>query len=313
MKRWIVLFLVMVCTALAGCGQSESEDLQQGENMQYFFSGEVIEAEDEYLRIEVNDIGNSNLLEGDTVEVSTDVVAADGCPEFTVGEYARVLLARNIEDSTIRLDALSVYKIDETGAILPVETSSSNVYSFPEPTTLITGILYSQGQETAFEIGSEDYDPNDLSTVPVISWFYDLELTACDKPEAVEGAESYDFYVEGESAFTYEDRGSEAYIIIDSTYYAVKNPSKPPIEETAEIEETTESEVVEFHGQLFNKSDLSEETLEWLEWYNSLSPEEQLAVSSIPADLYTDDDAGTLDSDAEEYTPIRSKERSRPI
>ena len=185
MKRWIVLFLVMACTALAGCGQSESEDLQQGENIQYFFSGEIIEAEDEYLRIEVNDIGNSNLLEGDTVEVSTDVVAADGCPEFTVGEYARVLLARNIEDSTIRLDALSVYKIDETGAILPLET-----------------------------IG--------------------------------------------------------------------------------------EHEAVEFQGQSFNKSDLTEETLEWLEWYNSLSSEEQLAVSSIPADLYTDDGAGTLDSDAEE-------------
>lgn len=43
MKRWIVLFLVMVCTVLAGCGQSESEDLQQGESMQYFFSGEVVE------------------------------------------------------------------------------------------------------------------------------------------------------------------------------------------------------------------------------------------------------------------------------
>lgn len=170
----------------------------------------------------------------------------------------------------------------------------SEVYSFPEPTTLITGTFYSQGQETAFEIGSEDYDPNDLSTNSVITWFYDLELTACDKPEAVEGAESYDFYVKGENAFTYEDRGSEAYIIIDSTYYAVKNPSNPP------IEENTENEVVEFHGQSFSKSDLTEETLEWLEWYNSLTPEEQLAVSSIPADLYTDDGAGTLDSDAEE-------------
>lgn len=59
-------------------------------------------------------------------------------------------------------------------------------------------------------------------------------------------------------------------------------------------------EVVEFNGQSFSKSDLTEETLEWLEWYNSLSPEEQLAVSSIPADLYTDDGAGTLDSNAEE-------------
>lgn len=57
---------------------------------------------------------------------------------------------------------------------------------------------------------------------------------------------------------------------------------------------------VEFNGQLFSKSDLTEETLEWLEWYNSLSPEEQLSVSSIPADLYTNDDARTVDSNAEE-------------
>ena len=107
--------------------------------------------------------------------------------------------------------------------------SASEVYSFPEPTTIITGTFYSQGQESAFKIGSEDYNPNDLSTNSVIAWFYDLELTACDKPEAVDGAESYDFYVIGENAFTYEDRGSEAYIIIDSTYYKVNNPSTPPI------------------------------------------------------------------------------------
>lgn len=92
--------------------------------------------------------------------------------------------------------------------------SASEVYSFPEPTTMITVSFYSQGEETAFEIGSEEYDSNDLSTTPVINWFYDLKLTACDEPEAVEGSESYEFYVKGESAFTYEDRGSEAYIIV---------------------------------------------------------------------------------------------------
>lgn len=107
--------------------------------------------------------------------------------------------------------------------------SGSDVYSFPEPTTQITGSLYSQGQETAFEIGSEDYDPNDLSTTAVIKWFYNLELTACDEPEVVEGAESYHFNVKGESAFTYEDRGNEAYIVINSNYYKVSNPSTPPI------------------------------------------------------------------------------------
>lgn len=113
---------------------------------------------------------------------------------------------------------------------------SLEVYSFPDPTTLITGIFYSQGQETAFEIGSGDNTPNDLAANSVITWFYGLELTTCDKPEAVEGAESYDFYVMGETAFTYEDRGGEAYIIINGTYYAVKNPSKPPIEKNTKNE-----------------------------------------------------------------------------
>ena len=99
------------------------------------------------------------------------------------------------------------------------------LYGFPEPTILVTGSFYSQGQETAFEIGSEDYDPNDLPTVSIIKWFYDLKLTVCDEPEVVEGVESYDFYVEGQNVFTYEDRGSNACIIIDGTYYKVKNPS----------------------------------------------------------------------------------------
>jgi hypothetical protein len=106
--------------------------------------------------------------------------------------------------------------------------NASEVYSFPEPTTQITVFFYSAGQETTFEIGSENYDPNDLSTISVIKWFYDLELASCDAPETVEGAESYIFYVKGESVFTYEDRGSEAYIIIDRNYYKVSNPSTPP-------------------------------------------------------------------------------------
>ena len=108
--------------------------------------------------------------------------------------------------------------------------SGSEVYSFPEPTTMITGSFYSQGQETAFEIGSEEYDPNDLSTASVIEWFYGLKLTACDTPETVEGSEGYTFYVNGENAFSYEDRGSEAYIIIGGNYYKVSNPSAPPID-----------------------------------------------------------------------------------
>ena len=78
MKRWVMIVLAVVCTALTGCERSASEV----ENTQYVFSGEVIEAEEEYLRIEVHDAGNSSLSKGTVIEVSTDVVAADGCPEF---------------------------------------------------------------------------------------------------------------------------------------------------------------------------------------------------------------------------------------
>lgn len=111
MKRWVMIVLAVVCTALTGCERSASEV----ENTQYVFSGEVIEAEEEYLRIEVHDAGNSSLSKGTVIEVSTDVVAADGCPEFMAGEYARVLLAYDAEDPALRLEALSVSKADATG------------------------------------------------------------------------------------------------------------------------------------------------------------------------------------------------------
>lgn len=111
MKRWVMIILAVVCTALTGCERSASEV----ENTQYVFSGEVIESEEEYLRIEVHDAGNSSLSKGTVIEVSTDVVAADGCPEFMAGEYARVLLAYDAEDLVLRLEALSVSKVDATG------------------------------------------------------------------------------------------------------------------------------------------------------------------------------------------------------
>lgn len=57
-----------------------------------------------------------------------------------------------------------------------------------------------------------------------------------------------------------------------------------PDREPTEPEESEET--ILFHDKMFNKSDLSQETIEWLEKYNVLSEEEQLAISSIPADLY---------------------------
>jgi len=106
-----VMFILVLC--LFGC---EGKEQQGGNKMQYFFSGKVLVVDETYLSLEVSDTGNSNLTEGAKIEVSTDVVAAKGCPEFVADEYARIVMARNTEDNPPgRLEALDIYKLDENG------------------------------------------------------------------------------------------------------------------------------------------------------------------------------------------------------
>lgn len=59
------------------------------------------------------------------------------------------------------------------------------------------------------------------------------------------------------------------------------------------------ADVIKYHELYFSKSDLSGETVEWLEWYNSLTEEERLAISYVPHELYTYDNSETVDADAE--------------
>lgn len=116
MKKLTALVLSLVLALpLSGCGQTEEK--QQGDyKVQYFFSGKVVETAEEYLLIEVNDTGNSSLSDGDEVEVSTQVVSAEGCPALEAGEYAKVLLEKNTDGNPSgRLETVSIYEIDETG------------------------------------------------------------------------------------------------------------------------------------------------------------------------------------------------------
>ena len=61
-----------------------------------------------------------------------------------------------------------------------------------------------------------------------------------------------------------------------------------------EHREGTERQV-RFGDKMVDEGALSEETLEWLEWFNSLPETEQLAISSIPQDLL--EAAGILDAE----------------
>lgn len=176
---------------------------------------------------------------------------------------------------------------------------ASAVYEFPEPTIQIKGSFCSQGIEQTFVIGPEEYDSDNLYALPVIDWFYGLELRECEEPEPAEGEDLYSFAPDKHPGFTYVDRGSPAFLVVDGKWYEVTNPSNPPLEWEGgeEIEETGSQ--VRFGDKWIDQENLSEETLEWLDWYNSLPEEEQLAVSAIPADLLEESGiSGTEDAAA---------------
>ena len=56
--------------------------------------------------------------------------------------------------------------------------------------------------------------------------------------------------------------------------------------------EKADDSKIRYLDQWYSRSDLSAETIAWLEWYNGLSAEEQMAVSSVPHDLYDLDGYG---------------------
>ena len=69
----------------------------------------------------------------------------------------------------------------------------------------------------------------------------------------------------------------------------------------AQGEDTTVSEnTVQFQGEEFDRSELSQETIEWLDWYNGLSEEEQLSVSSVPDELWDGTTPTVTDAAAEQ-------------
>lgn len=61
-----------------------------------------------------------------------------------------------------------------------------------------------------------------------------------------------------------------------------------------------DSSTVRYHDTWYDKDDLSDETVEWLTWYNTLSEEEQLCVDYVPAELQDKSDASPADAPAAE-------------
>ena len=126
MKRITALALLLVCLLLVvSCAENQNSNTNDGvgEDMnaveheaitQPFFSGKVLEVYEGRALIEVTNGGNQEIPVGEKYVVNTNI---EGCPEYEVGDYLRVIF-----DGKVALSypgqILSVYeiqKIDEHG------------------------------------------------------------------------------------------------------------------------------------------------------------------------------------------------------
>ncbi|MBQ4347511.1 MAG: hypothetical protein IJC39_03605 [Firmicutes bacterium] len=163
------------------------------------------------------------------------------------------------------------------------KTYHEPVYSFPEPTVQIHVSHISQGKETKFTIGPETYDPDNTSVIPVMEWFYSLELKECKEPEVVEGNELYSFSVDGKPAFSYDHRGNEAFVIVNNIWYRVENQTPPPHPPLGECLELTD---IEHSGNTFEVMEytVAEIGRGTLKTAIELSPEDAETLTSIIED-----------------------------
>ena len=88
MRKWIILVFALICV-LGLCACNSKKDVIF-DDTEVFFVGKVVEVYDNYLLVEVTDKGNSSFSVGTSVEVSTNVTSADGCPNIITGEYIRI-------------------------------------------------------------------------------------------------------------------------------------------------------------------------------------------------------------------------------
>ena len=159
-----------------------------------------------------------------------------------------------------------------------VQPKQSDVSDFINSKTV--EIKYYSGGTTTEWIVSGDELENIKEWISGLQ-YEEVEFEQGHTPGDNDGGEVYDFVLsdEDDTNFSYIVNGeTESYFLVDSTWFAVKNPSKPPVD--------AEDSIVRFHDKILKSSDLSEETLGWLSWYNELPEEDQLAVSFIPPELY---------------------------
>ena len=205
-KRILGMFFCLSLLCFIGCSVQLPTE-QEDANVQYYFSGKVQEVQEEYLVLNVYYAGNTGLAEGATVEVSTDVVAAAGCPKLKAGENARVVMAWNVgEQQAERLSALAIYKQDEDGHVYSVEESPAT--DTMPPFTIINGrYIWLSGKFTPIITPLQE-------TLDKAEYIGEIVNRVSPNQLPSEELES-NCFAEGRKLYHYQDETMETYIVVN--------------------------------------------------------------------------------------------------
>ena len=247
MKKMMFLLMAVSLLGLSGCGRSMNDVIGKEPK----FVGIVETVMEDSIIVAVNE--DEEIYEQYPVlMVPLDVEIKDSYLEYSVGDEVVVYYDGNITvgEPTVVDTVYALTLRTPAGRATEKESSPDSVAFEAEILEVKDGYFLVEPVEGSWELNSADQ-----IEVPVEHLDAGLEPQAGD--------------------------------VIKITYNGEIQESYPArISEVFGIEIVEEADTITFHDQVFNKSDLSQETIEWLEKYNTLTEEEQLAISGIPADLY---------------------------
>lgn len=90
-----------------------------------------------------------------------------------------------------------------------------------------------------------------------------------------------------------------AFLMTGCNYFPAETTATSRSDASASAADNIPEETVEFNGITKKRSELSEDTLKWLDWYQKLPQEQQAALNFIPSELIGERAVTALETDQE--------------
>ena len=108
---FVIVFIFVCILSLAGC--------QDNEKTQNYFNAAVLEIHEDSILVECLDVTNGIVSQGEEIEVSTNVVSANGVPELKIGDNIRIVCGEVKDSIPLEIEQVfAIYLLDEDGNVI---------------------------------------------------------------------------------------------------------------------------------------------------------------------------------------------------